>query len=86
MTAATVILGRDVPPLDRVEMLAVEAAAWDFPIEDVTIDIDGVRQPKTHVEVGDKNLSPSVGILTVVNRTPATWPEGAEMTASWPDG
>jgi hypothetical protein len=84
MTGVSVTLGRDVPPLDRVEMEAVAAAAWDFPIEDVVIDIDGVRQPKTHVEVGDKNLSSSVGILTVVNRTRATWPEGAEMTASWP--
>jgi hypothetical protein len=84
MIGVTVILGREIQPLDRVEMEAVAAAAWDFPIEDVVIDIDGVRQPKTHVEVGDKNLSPSVGILTVVNRTRTTWPEGSTMTASWP--
>jgi len=83
MTAVSVTLGRKVPPKDRIEMQELLASAWDFPIEDVRIAIDGVLQPKSHVEVSVK--ADAAGILTIVNRTMTTWPEAAAMTASWPD-
>lgn len=78
---SSAILGRDVPYLDRVEMLCEPAADWLFPIEKVRIGLNGTLIPKTQCEVSSKSR---IGQLVIVNKTTRRWLTGNELSAEIP--
>lgn len=78
---SSAVLGRDVPHLDRVEMVCEAAADWLFPIEKVRVAVDGALVPKTHCEVSSKSR---IGQLVIVNKTTRRWLTDSVLSAELP--
>ncbi len=79
---ASAVLMEDVPPRDRVEVIAPGVLAPLFPMETVRVRVDGATIPKSHVEVSPKHGAG--GILTIVNKTVRVWPDHALLEAYTP--